>query len=102
MIMVPMPIRLSLDATLHVDSPFGDATFNLSGPTDKDKDGEPEITLSIDLPGKAFDHTIKTELPIAMLVQSPAKIAKHMVEASPPFPLRAVVLGVLDFLDGVG
>ncbi len=58
--------------------------LEVSGPTDKDNDGDPEFLVTLDVPGKAFDIKNRTiELPASSV-------------AAGGIPLIGLVLGKLE------
>lgn len=77
-----MPIKISVTQKIEIDTIFGDATISISGPNDKDKDGDPEVSITVDLPGKAFDFHTVIELPMVDLLSSPLALAARVLESS--------------------
>lgn len=77
-----MPVKISIEQTIEIDTIFGDAKIEISGPKDKDKDGDPEISIKVDLPGKSFDFYTVVELPVKDLLSSPLALAIHALAAS--------------------
>lgn len=94
-------LGLSFDCNFQVNAGIlGLARFRLVGPHDRDKDGDPEVSLHVDLPGEAFDKVLIVELPWRALALSPAVIAKTALESAPDFPLRKKIIEQLETVVG--
>lgn len=97
LIEIPMIAKVTakVKAKLVIDS-IVDATFEIQGPLDTDKDGNPEFHFLIDLPGEAFDQQFKVELPVELLTKGlPAMIAAALDQITEHIPMRGTLLKVL-------
>jgi len=94
-----MPVSISIEQKIEIDTVFGDARIEISGPKDKDKDGDPEVTIKVDLPGKSFDFYTVVELPMTDLLSSPLSLASHVLSNS-NVPGAKMVSDVLSKLTG--
>lgn len=93
---IPMPIKVtaSVEATLSFESIFGDGTVSVSGPADKDKDGDPEFTVKVDLPGKALDVEHTVEIPFGSVITEggPDLIILALKLIPVEFPFKSIVI----------
>lgn len=80
MLRIPVSVRFSF--TTDFSSPFGNGRVSVSGFDDADKDGNPEVEVLVDLPGKTFDLNKKVEIPLGDLFKSPLKAAVLALQES--------------------
>jgi len=99
MLELPMSIKVNakLDAQMSVETPLGDGVVRVQGPTDLDKDGDPEVHFTIDLPGTLADFKWKVEIPIGTFVGgSVPQIAAAGLKLAPDFPGKGVVIAAVE------
>lgn len=92
-------IDFKFDAAIFVDSII-DCNIRV-WKTDKDKDGDPEFNVTIDLPGEAFDQEWSVEIPAKkVLTEGIGGVINAAVDAVPDFPLKNIVLKMLKEITG--
>ncbi len=82
MLELKMPVTVHVKTEMTIDTPFGVGTVAMSGPLDVDKDGDPEIKIKVDLPGKSLDLDQDVEIPLKKLLGPPAEAAAFALEAA--------------------
>jgi hypothetical protein len=92
-----MPIQIKIFTRIDVKTWLGNGFVIIDGPTDEDFDGDPEINIKIDLPGRKFDTEFKVEIPLASLVKgSPVEVALEAVRKGPDFPFKGAFVSALE------
>lgn len=99
---IPMPVKVRASVFVEVEvefeSMFGNGSVRLSGPTDKDKDKNPEFTLKVDLPGKALDFAEVVEIPLGdVLTKGGPQLVVTALKLVPvDFPGKGVVTAAVE------
>ena len=103
--MPPLKMSAHIDAVMKVDGPGGlDGSIRITGPRDDDKDGDPEFTIHLDFPGKAFDKTFDNiEIPLASaLTMGVPALIDMALSLIPAFPLKGlIVMTVKEVLENI-
>lgn len=92
-----LPVKLNLNLHAHLETPLGDCHANLEV-IDEDNDGDPELKLKWNLPGRALDsgpEGIKVELPAASLVKGLLSPLVDAAVSAAPAPVAKLLKSVL-------
>jgi len=89
-------IDTNTDSYVQVSTPLGDGRVRVIGPTDENKNGDPEVTFIVDLPGTVLDRSWTAEIPIGTFIGgSIPQIAAKGLESAPDFPGKDFVVGAV-------
>ena len=95
--MLSLPLTLEFRASISLSTPIGSGSIEIFGPIDRDKDGDPEVQLCVDLPGEKFDFRHSAEIPLKTLISgSVPAIASAILGAVGDVPGADIVGDLLD------